>query len=164
MKLVVLVVLGMTLGTAAASSVAAVPPAEVERRSDALAGQLRCPVCQQLSVRDSPSRVAQTFRDRIRELVERGRSDEEVRDFFVARYGDWILLSPPRRGIGLAVWVMPPLVIGVGLLLVAAAVRRWTTRAARMVQAGAARPAAVADAEARVERLERQLDVEIGRR
>lgn len=163
MRLVaVLLVLGMTLGTEAA--VAAVPPAEVERRSDALAGQLRCPVCQQLSVRDSPSRVAQTFRNRIRELVRQGRSDQEVRDFFVARYGDWILLSPPRRGIGLAVWIIPPLLIGAGLLLVALAVRRWTARATRLAQAGAARPAAVADAEARVERLERQLDVEIGRR
>ena len=159
-----MLVLWLMLATGSDSAVAGIPRAEVERRTDALAGQLRCPVCQQLSVRDSPSRVAQTFRDRIRELVEQGRSDEEVRDFFVARYGDWILLSPPRRGIGLAVWIIPPLVIGAGLLLVAVAVRRWTTRAARMAQAGAARPAAVADAEARVQRLERQLDVEIGRR
>lgn len=160
----VMLVLWLTLAPGAASAAAAIPRAEVERRADALARQLRCPVCQQLSVRDSPSPVAQTFRDRIRELVQQGRSDQEVRDFFVARYGDWVLLSPPRRGIGLAVWIVPPLVIGAGLLLVGVAVRRWTTRAARLAQAGAARPAAVADAEARVQRLERQLDVQIGRR
>lgn len=137
---------------------------EVERRADALAAQLRCPVCQQLSVRDSPSLPARTFRARIHELVEQGRSDQEVRDFFVTRYGEWILLSPPRRGIGLAVWIVPPLLIVAGLLLVAAAVRRWTARAAAVARAGAAHPAAVAAAYARLHEAERDLDVQPGGR
>lgn len=134
---------------------AAPPAAEVERRTDALAAQLRCPVCQALSVRDSPSKVAAAFRGRIRELVAAGRSDEEVRAFFVARYGDWILLSPPRRGLGLAAWVLPPAILLAGLALVALAVRRWTRRAASLAAAGASRPAAVAAARERAEALER---------
>ncbi len=102
---------------------------EVERRTAALAAELRCPVCQNLSVKDSPSDVAASFRTRIRELVRDGKSDAEVRDFFVARYGDWILLSPPKRGIGLAVWLAPALTILAGLALAVATLVRWTRRA-----------------------------------
>jgi cytochrome c-type biogenesis protein CcmH/NrfF len=108
----------------------------MERRTAALAAQLRCPVCRQLSVRDSPSKVARTLCVRIRELVASGRSDEEVRDFFVARYGDWNLLSPPRRGTGLLVWMLAPALLLGGLLLVVVAVRRWTARGALLAQAG----------------------------
>lgn len=102
---------------------------EVERRTAALAAELRCPVCQNLSVKDSPSDVAASFRARIRELVRAGNSDEEVREFFVARYGEWILLSPPKRGIALAVWLAPLLSVFGGLALAGLAVARWTRRA-----------------------------------
>ena len=102
---------------------------EVERRTGALAAELRCPVCQNLSVKDSPSDVAASFRARIRELVAAGKSDEQVREFFVARYGEWILLSPPKRGIGLAVWLAPLVAVLGGLALAGVAVARWTRRA-----------------------------------
>lgn len=102
---------------------------EVERRVSALAAELRCPVCQNLSVNDSPSDVAASFRARIRELVRAGKSDQEVKDFFVARYGEWILLSPPKQGIGLAVWLTPMLAVLAGLALAAITVVRWTRRA-----------------------------------
>ena len=128
----------------------------VSERVSALAGELRCPVCQNLSVRDSPSGVAASFRARIRELVLEGRSDQEVRDFFVARYGEWILLSPPRRGIGLLVWVAPALVIALGLGAVALAVSRWTRRARAAAAVAAEDPAALARARARLEHLERE--------
>jgi cytochrome c-type biogenesis protein CcmH len=94
-----------------------------------LADELRCPVCQNLSVQDSPSEVAGSFRARIRELVLAGKSDEEVRSFFVARYGEWILLSPPKRGLGLAVWLAPVALVLTGAMLAALAVLRWTRRA-----------------------------------
>lgn len=100
----------------------------VERRVAALAAQIRCPVCQNLSVKDSPSEVATSFRDRIRELVRAGRSDAEIKAFFVARYGDWILLSPPKRGIGLAVWLAPALLLGLGLAVATTSIVRWTRR------------------------------------
>ena len=100
----------------------------VERRVSALSAEIRCPVCQNLSVKDSPSEVAGSFRARIRELVRAGRSDAEIKAFFVTRYGDWILLSPPKRGIGLAVWLAPALAIGLGLGAAAIAVARWTRR------------------------------------
>ncbi|MGH3032529.1 MAG: cytochrome c-type biogenesis protein, partial [Gaiellaceae bacterium] len=121
---------------ASPAAAADLSPQEVQRRADAVASELRCPVCQQLSVKDSPSDVAATFRKRIRELVVEGRSDEEIKRFFVARYGEWILLSPPRRGIGLVVWLLPALVLAGGLAAVALAVRRWTRRGRRLAAVG----------------------------
>lgn len=105
--------------------------ADVDRRVASIAAELRCPVCQNLSVQDSPSDVAASFRARIRELVLSGRSDQEVKDFFVARYGEWILLSPPRRGIALAVWLAPALALGAGILAAAVAIAAWRRRAER---------------------------------
>ena len=149
-------VLALALLLVAAPSATAEPSrAEVHRRADALSAQLRCPVCQGLSVRDSPSEVAQTMRARVRDLVAAGRSDEEVRAFFVARYGEWILLSPPRRGIAIAVWVLPPVIVLSGLLLVVFSIRRWTRRAQLLAEEGRQRPDAVARIQARMSALER---------
>lgn len=121
----------LALALTAAGAAAGQKKADVDRRADALAAELRCPVCQNLSVRDSPSDVAAAFRARIRELVIAGRSDGEIRDFFVARYGEWILLSPPRRGIALAVWLAPALALGAGLLAAFAAIAVWRRRGQR---------------------------------
>lgn len=121
--LLVAVVVGVPLASASTQE-----EDMVERRVAALGAQLRCPVCQNLSVKDSSSEVAASFRARIRELVRAGRSDEEIKAFFVARYGEWILLSPPKRGIGLAVWLGPALAIGLGLAAALVAIVRWTRR------------------------------------
>lgn len=92
---------------------APVSPAE---RTDALARELRCPDCQSLSVADSHTRSAVEIRRRIAELVADGASDAEVRDHFVARYGEWILLAPSGPGY----WILPFAVIvaGAGVLVV----------------------------------------------
>lgn len=128
----------------------------VDERVGAIASELRCPVCQNLSVADSPSEVAASFRERIRELVLAGRSDAQIRAFFVERYGEWILLSPPRRGVGLAVWLAPVALLLGGLLVVAIAVRRWSGRARRLAAVAAEDPEALARARARLDALERE--------
>ena len=125
--LVALILLVVSAGVPAASA-ASHEESSTQRRVAALAAQIRCPVCQNLSVEDSPSEVARSFRARIRELVRAGKSDAEIRTFFVARYGEWILLSPPKRGIGLAVWLAPALLLGLGLAAAAVSIARWTRR------------------------------------
>ena len=95
-----------------------------------VAAQLRCVVCQSLSVADSPSETAHEMKDIIRERLAAGESPEQVRAYFVEKYGNWILLSPPREGFSLLVWVVPFAGLGLGLVLVLLVVRRWSRRPA----------------------------------
>jgi len=93
-----------------------------------VAADLRCVVCQNLSVADSPSEMATQMRAIVRERLAAGETPAQVRQYFVERYGDWILLSPPRQGFTLVVWVAPLVAVLVGLGLVALLVRGWTRR------------------------------------
>lgn len=85
---------------------ATAPPRPADR-VDALASRLRCPVCQGESIADSPSQTAREMRDQIAELVAAGRSDVEVVDHYVARYGRWVRLDPPVAADTVALWVLP---------------------------------------------------------
>ena len=69
-------------------------PASIEDRAQAISAGLRCPVCQNLSVADSPSRLAGEMRAEVEGQLRAGRTEDEVRAFFVARYGEWVLLEP----------------------------------------------------------------------
>ncbi len=98
------------------------PPAEAPRDeaataelTEALATKLRCPVCQGLSVNDSKAEAAVAMKHRIEELVAEGYSEEQIVDFFIDRYGEWVLLEPTREGINLLVWIGPVLFLGLGL-------------------------------------------------
>lgn len=92
------------------------PPgeAEAQARTMALANELRCPVCQGLSVGASPSEAARAMRDRIESLVRAGYTDDQVRDYFVDRYGTWVLLEPPKEGFTRMLWVAPLGLVALG--------------------------------------------------
>lgn len=100
-------------------------PAE-EARATALARELRCPVCQGLSIHDSPSPLAQDMKDLIRSQVAAGASDEDVRQYFISKYGEWVLLEPRASGFNLLVYLLPFLGLIGGAVLIFVAVRRWT--------------------------------------
>ena len=93
-----------------------------------VAAQLRCVVCQNLSVADSPSEMASQMRAVVRERLAAGETPEQVIRYFVDKYGEWILLSPPRRGFTLLVWIMPAIGVIVGVGVVILLVRSWTRR------------------------------------
>jgi cytochrome c-type biogenesis protein CcmH len=93
-----------------------------------VASELRCVVCQNLSVADSPSEMAGQMRAIVRERLAAGESPAQVRAYFVERYGDWILLAPPRRGFTLLVWLAPLVAVLLGIGLVTVLVVRWTRR------------------------------------
>jgi cytochrome c-type biogenesis protein CcmH len=108
----------------------AVTPAVDEEAVTRIASQLRCVVCQNLSVADSPSEMAKQMRELIRERVARGDTPEQVVAYFVERYGEWVLLSPRPRGFTLLVWVAPFAALLGGLLVVLRVTHRWARRAA----------------------------------
>ncbi len=99
----------------------------IEDRVRDIASDLRCVVCQNLSVADSPSDLAKEMRNRVRELVEQGKSRDEIQAYFVSRYGEFVLLSPPKRGFNLLVWGLPFVAILVGGAAVFLIVRRWSS-------------------------------------
>lgn len=109
-----------------AGAAAAVPVDETTVHD--VAAQLRCVVCQSLSVADSPSETASQMRGIIRERLAAGESPAEVRAYFVEKYGEWILLAPPKSGFNLLVWVVPFAGLGLGLVLVAVVLRRWSRK------------------------------------
>jgi len=119
----------------------------------AIAADLRCVVCQSLSVADSPSETANQMRGIIRERLAAGDSPEQVKAYFVDKYGLWILLAPPRQGFNLLVWIVPFAGLGAGLVVLAFLVRRWTRRPA----GGAAAPAVAVD-EAMRARIHREMN------
>ena len=93
-----------------------------------IATQLRCVVCQNLSVADSPSETATQMRAVIRERLAAGERPEQVIQYFVDKYGEWILLEPRRHGFTLLVWLLPPLAVIAGVALAAVLLVRWTRR------------------------------------
>jgi len=119
----------LAVSTALSGIAGAAPPVD-ERVVHEVAAQLRCVVCQNLSVADSPSETANQMRQIIRERLAAGESPEQVREYFVQKYGQWILLSPPKAGFNLLVWVVPFVGLGAGLVLVAVVLRRWSRRPA----------------------------------
>jgi cytochrome c-type biogenesis protein CcmH len=101
-------------------------PADVQARVREVATGLRCPVCQNLSVADSPSALAREMRSTIERRLRAGESPDGIREEFVRAYGEWILLDPPRHGINLVAWLAPLALLIGGLAVAAVAVRRWT--------------------------------------
>lgn len=107
---------------------AAAPNTNLEEQTRAIATDLRCVVCQNLSVADSPSAMAQEMRAIIRQQVAAGKTPQQIKDYFVSKYGDWVLLAPPAKGFGLLAWVLPFVVLIAGLALGLMFLRSWTKR------------------------------------
>jgi cytochrome c-type biogenesis protein CcmH len=132
------------------------PPVVLTPEQEELAAEiesmLKCPVCRSQSVRTSRSFMAEDMSRRIRQMVAEGRSKEEIREYFVARYGDYIVLAPRKEGFTWTVWLLPfALVLG-GAVTIVAAARRWRGRPPP------APPPAVSSASTYMQRLERELE------
>lgn len=92
----------------------------LEQRARAISEELRCLVCQNQSIDASDAQLAKDLRIIVRERIAAGDSDDAVRDFLVARYGEFVLLRPRAHGVGLLLWALPPLLLllaGAGLFL-----------------------------------------------
>jgi cytochrome c-type biogenesis protein CcmH len=98
-----------------------------------IARELRCPVCTSESVGDSSSAVSIEMRNLIQEQLEQGKSKAEILAFFQERYGDWIMLEPPKRGVHLLVWILPIIAGIIGITLLALVLKRWTQKSQQTI-------------------------------
>ncbi|HWO42981.1 MAG TPA: cytochrome c-type biogenesis protein CcmH [Candidatus Eisenbacteria bacterium] len=99
---------------------------DLEEQTRRIASELRCVVCQNLSVADSPSEMAQQMRAIVREQLEAGKTPDEIKAYFVSKYGEWVLLAPRPKGLNLLLWLSPFIVLVAGTVLGLWWVRRWS--------------------------------------
>jgi cytochrome c-type biogenesis protein CcmH len=111
-----------------AASLHAAPAPDLDDRTREIAAELRCVVCQNLSVADSPSEMAQQMRAIVREQVEAGKSPEQIKEFFVSKYGEWVLLKPKTSGVSLLLWVLPYVALAAGVFAALWFIRRWVAK------------------------------------
>jgi cytochrome c-type biogenesis protein CcmH len=110
--------------------------AQLDQRTNEVASLLRCPVCQGLSVADSPSTVAQDMKQQVRELLARGYTQEQILAYFEHSYGQFVLQKPKFQGVSALVWLLPLAALIFGAIVVFSK--------ARQLEQG---PAAAPDAE-----------------
>lgn len=98
----------------------------LDSRTDEIASLMRCPVCQGLSIADSPVDTAVAMKKEVRGLVALGYSEDQILTYFESSYGEFIRLAPKPTGFNLVVWIAPVLATLAGLALVLMRLRRGT--------------------------------------
>jgi len=96
----------------------AVTGAMLDQRTQEVAGLIRCPVCQGLSIADSPSEMAANMKGQVRELLSRGYTQEQILKYFELSYGQFVLLKPKFQGFNALVWILPILALVIGAVIV----------------------------------------------
>lgn len=130
-RVLMALVLGAVVGVAGAGSDAyEFDSAEQRQRFQVLIEELRCPKCQNQNLADSNAPIAKDLRDRTYALVREGRSDAEIRDYLIERYGEFISYRPPFRGVTTLLWVGPFALLALVLGVLVWRIRR---RAAQVV-------------------------------
>jgi cytochrome c-type biogenesis protein CcmH len=129
-------ILALVLVLFAAGLASAVEPNEMlkdpvlEARARAISQEIRCLVCQNQSIDDSSADLAHDLRVIVRERLSAGDSDQQVKNYLVARYGDFVLLNPPFRMKTLILWGGPSALLLLGISIIALAARRRRASAA----------------------------------
>jgi cytochrome c-type biogenesis protein CcmH len=106
----------------------AAPAPDLGDQTRAIATELRCVVCQNLSVADSPSKMAQQMRAIVREQLQTGKSPDQIKDFFVSKYGEWVLLKPKTTGVSALLWILPYVFLVLGVITALWFVHRWAKK------------------------------------
>ncbi len=126
MKSIAVILLGLLLATIVSAKDAA-PLAEdpvVEQRMIHITEELRCLVCQNESLAGSHADLAEDLRREVRGLIREGKSDDEVKEFLVSRYGDFVLYRPPMKATTALLWLGPFVLAIVGLIALILYLRR----------------------------------------
>lgn len=99
---------------------------EQEAQAQAIGRDIRCAVCQGMSIADSPSSTAQSMMDRVREMVQAHQSEVEIQHYFIERYGEWIILTPKKTGLNWIVWLLPAFFAMGGVFIIYRFMRQQT--------------------------------------
>ncbi len=100
----------------------------LQQKTKEISRTLRCAVCQSESIWESNATLAIQMRDIIRERLIAGENADEIRAYFVSRYGDYIVFKPRFRGINMLLWGGPFILLLIGGIFLSRALRRWTTQ------------------------------------
>ena len=101
---------------------------EIDQKVREIAKTLRCTVCQTENIWESGAPLAHQMREAVRERVMQGQSAEEIRTYFHSRYGDYIMMEPPKQGINWLIWVAPFLLLFGGGALLWREVKGWVMK------------------------------------
>ena len=128
---------------------------ELDLATEELSSIIRCPVCQALSVNNSPSLSAIAMKEEVRDLLARGYTEDQVLLYFEQAYGEFIRLEPKARGFNLVVWLAPVLALLIGTALVV-----WRVRGKAPVEPAAATvtPTANNELDPYLERVRREVE------
>jgi cytochrome c-type biogenesis protein CcmH len=137
--LLLVVAATLTMAVPARTQQSATLPPVAETRLDVqtreVSSQLRCVVCQGLSIQDSPADLAREMRAVVREQLAAGRTPDQVKQYFVQRYGEMVLLRPEPSGFNLLVYAMPVVMLLFGTLFVFLKAKQWTRSRAEQTPA-----------------------------
>jgi cytochrome c-type biogenesis protein CcmH len=100
-----------------------------DARVQALGKQIRCPICQGLSITESSTDFSRSMLNELKDRVKQGQTDETIRDYFVSKYGRVVLLEPPKSGTDLIVWGAPLVILFGGAIGLFSYLRRASTQA-----------------------------------
>jgi cytochrome c-type biogenesis protein CcmH len=103
----------------------ATPIGITDNQVNAIAKQLYCPVCENIPLDVCPTQACAQWRALIAEKLGQGWSEQQIKEYFVAQYGDRVLATPPARGLNWLVYIIPPLAIALGIFILYRALQAW---------------------------------------
>jgi cytochrome c-type biogenesis protein CcmH len=106
---------------------------QLEQQTMTISHELRCPVCQGLAIGDSPSIMASNMKAQVRDLLERGYTEEQILSYFEKSYGQFVLLRPKFQGVNALVWILPVAVLAIGFVLVVSKAKKLEAEPAHAV-------------------------------
>lgn len=125
---------------------------------NAIAKQLYCPVCENTPLDVCPTEACHQWRELIRQMLAEGKTEQEIKDYFVANYGARVLSEPPRTGFNWLVYIIPPVLILAGAVFLFNAFRAWTKPKSAEAGAGQEKEASTSSSEDEyIKRLEEEL-------
>jgi cytochrome c-type biogenesis protein CcmH len=151
------IILALVLAILLRGIVFAQDPTPSDDQVNAVAKQLYCPVCENTPLDVCPTEACRQWRDLIRQQLSEGRSEDQIKQYFVENYGARVLAEPPRQGLNWLVYLLPPVIILAGAVFLVRSLREWTKPRAAPADPGGAGGETSASKDEYVERLEEEL-------